>query len=92
MGKQARRMKNTTVVRFCAPALAALLLAAPAAIPGVSGRGARGPAQRDKVSAGAGVVLSAGVVFADRSRTSGGRGSGDLVTRGDYAALADGYC
>ena len=85
-------MKYTAVVRFCAAALAALLLAAPAAMPGASGEGSRGPARRDKVSAGAGVVFSAGVVFADRSRTSDGRGSGDLVPRGDHAALADGDC
>ena len=92
MGKQARRMMSTAAVRFCAAALAALLLAAPAAMPGASGKGSHSPTQRDMVSAVAGVVFSAGVVFADRSRTSDGRGSGDLVPRGDHAALADGDC
>ena len=52
MSKRARRIKNTAAVRLCAAALAALLLAPPAAC----GLG---------VVFGAGAGLSAGVVFGD---------------------------
>jgi hypothetical protein len=90
MSKRARRIKNTAAVRLCAAALAALLLAPPAAcgLGVVFGAGA---------DAGDGAVLSAGVVFGDIVIRSDGCVFGDLVTCGADAArgapaLAGGHC
>ena len=90
MGKPAVRMKDTAAVRLCAAALAALLLAPPAALGlgVVFGVGA---------NTGAGVVFSAGVVFGDLGVRRDDCVFGDLVTRGADAArvasaLAGGDC